>query len=348
MRVLLGDISSYKAVVVAKFLKEQYANIEIHTFDSRKFTKSIKTKYSDVHHLINATDRDNYIEIIKKYKIDYFIPVINENIKFILKNKEQFSESLKYLGDYEIFEKLNNKKLLMELAKELNIKIPKTYIGIDEAKYPCVVKPTDMSSSKGVIYIVNQEDLDKAKERYKNEENLIIQEYVEGVGVGCSMYIRDGKIVTSYGHKRLAENPISGGSSVYRETFQDSRMNDIAEKILENWKWTGFAMFEFKLTADNELYLIEVNPRIWGSINQGLQNGVNYFEDMLGKTVQKQASEQKTYLSPLFYFTLLKYLLAFDVKHFLNFIKNIKYNRADVSLYSDPKGFLSLILRKFL
>jgi hypothetical protein len=107
-------------------------------------------------------------------------------------------------------------------------------------------------------------------------------------------------------------------------------------------------MFEFKLTPNNELYLIEVNPRIWGSINQGLQNGVNYFEDMLGETAQIHTDEQKTYLSPLLYFTMLKYLLAFDIKHFLNFVKNIKYNRADVNIVNDPRGFLSLILRKFL
>ncbi len=348
MRILLGDISSYKAIVVAKFLKEHYADIEIYTFDSRKFTKYIKTKYSDVHHIVESRDIDSYIELIQKYKIDHFIPVINKNIKFILKNKERFGDTLKYLGSYEIFEKLNNKKLLMSLAEELNIKIPKTYQNIAEAKYPCVVKPTDMSSSKGVIYIVNQEDLDRVKEKYKSKKNLIVQEYVEGVGVGYSMYVKDGKIVTSYGHKRLSENPISGGSSVYRETFQDSRMEDIATKILASWRWRGFAMFEFKLTANNKLYLIEVNPRIWGSINQGLQNGINYFEEMLGKVSLKKVSERKSYLSPLFYFVLLKYFLIFDIKHFLVFIKNIKYNRADISILNDPKGFLSLILRKFL
>ena len=348
MRVLLGDISSYKAVVVARFLKENYNNIEIHTFDSRGFTKFIRTKYSDKHHIIKSTDTNKYIELIREYNIDHFIPVINENIKFLLKNKELFGDSLKYLGDYKIFEKLNNKKLLMELAKELEIKIPKTYQDINQATYPSVAKPTDMSSSKGVVYIINQEDLEKARQKYKDEENLIVQEYVDGVGVGYSMYIKDGKIITAYGHKRLAENPISGGSSVYRETFYDKRMEDIAKKILDKWRWTGFAMFEFKLTNDNQLYLIEINPRIWGSINQGLENGVNYFENMLGKTVIQKLTEQKTYLSPLFYFTLLKYLLAFDLKHTLNFIKNIKYNRADVSISSDPKGFLSLIFRKIL
>ncbi len=348
MRVLLGDISSYKAIVVAKFLKENYSNIEIHTFDSRSFTRYVRTKYSDVHHIVKSGNIENYIELIEEYKIDHFIPVINENIKFILKNKERFKDSLDYLGSYEIFEKLNNKKLLMSLAQKLDIKIPKTYKSIDEANYPCVVKPTDMSSSKGVVYIDTQEDLDRAKEEYRGIKNLIVQEYVKGEGVGCSMYVKDGNIVTSYGHRRLAENPISGGSSVYRESFQDSRMQSVTKKILENWRWRGFSMFEFKLTSHNELYLIEVNPRIWGSINQGLQNGINYFEDMLGEVAKKEITEQKTYLSPLFYFVLLKYLLRFNVKPLLLFIKNIKCNRADISLFNDPKGFFSPILRKFL
>ncbi len=348
MRVLLGDISSYKAIVVAKFLKENYPNIEIHTFDSRGFTRYVRTKYSDVHHIVKSDDTKSYIELIEKYKIEHFIPVINENIKSILKNRERFKESLDYLGSYEIFEKLNNKKLLMLLAQKLDIKIPKTYKSIDEANYPCVVKPTDLSSSKGVIYIETQEDLERAKQKYRGVKDLIVQEYVEGEGVGCSMYVKDGNIVTSYGHRRLAENPISGGSSVYRESFEDSRMQSVAKKILEHWRWRGFAMFEFKLTANSELYLIEVNPRIWGSINQGLQNGVNYFEDMLGEVAQKELPEQKTYLSPLFYFVLLKYLLRFNLRPLLLSIKNIKHNRADISLFNDPKGFFSPILRKFL
>jgi predicted ATP-grasp superfamily ATP-dependent carboligase len=348
MRVLLGDISSYKAIVVAKFLKKSYSDIEIYTFDSRKFTKIIRTKYSDRHFTVSSRDINRYIELIEEYKIDYFIPVINEGIKKILKIKDKFGKSLEYLGDYETFEKLNNKKLLMSLAKELNIKIPETYENINSAKYPCVIKPTNLSSAKGVVYIYNQDDLEKAKKIYRDKENLVVQEYVEGVGVGYSMYVKDGEIEVAYGHKRLAENPISGGSSVYRESFEDSRMETIAKKILKKWNWRGFAMFEFKLTKENKLYLIEVNPRIWGSINQGLENNINYFETMLGKTTKQKRVEQKTYLSPLIYFTLLKYLLIFDFKHLFEFIKNIKSNRADVSICRDPKGFLSLILRKLL
>ena len=109
---------------------------------------------------------------------------------------------------------------------------------------------------------------------------MVCQEYVAGKGCGYSVYCRNGEILQEYGHLRLAEYPTSGGSSVYRMGFMHPNMRPIAQEILNRIPWTGFAMFEFKLTPDNELVLIEVNPRIWGSINQALQDGIPFFSDV--------------------------------------------------------------------
>ncbi len=118
------------------------------------------------------------------------------------------------MGDYEIFDNLNDKKKLMSLAAKLSVQIPETYDSINEAKYPCVIKPTNLSSAKGVKYIFNQIELEKVKERYKRKENILSQEYIPGIGVGYSVFVENGKIIGGYGHKRLGEYPVSGGSSV--------------------------------------------------------------------------------------------------------------------------------------
>ncbi len=84
-------------------------------------------------------------------------------------------------------------------------------------------------------------------------------------------------------------------------------------------------MFEFKLKPNDELVLIEVNPRIWGSINQGLQNGVNYFEPILGAsqtiTEVKKKKDIKKYLSPQVYSSLFMYLLRGKFKSYNYFFK---------------------------
>jgi carbamoylphosphate synthase large subunit len=108
-------------------------------------------------------------------------------------------------------------------------------------------------------------------------------------------------------------------------------------------------MIEFKYTPDNRLVLIEVNPRIWGSVNQGLQCGINYFEPIFGHgKLNYQQKEINTYLSPQIYTSLIQYLMKLNFKPLSKFISSIRKNKGDLSLMNDPKGFLSVIARKVL
>jgi predicted ATP-grasp superfamily ATP-dependent carboligase len=54
-------------------------------------------------------------------------------------------------------------------------------------------------------------------------------------------------------------------------------MEKIAADLLEHYHWHGVAMVEFKLReSDKKPVLLEVNPRIWGSINQSVLAGVDF------------------------------------------------------------------------
>ena len=347
MKILIGEISSYKAIVISRYLKHNYTDIKIFSYDKRKFTQKIRSKYSDKHFCISSNDFEKELSlIIKEFDIDFFFPVINESLSNLWYNKNLFGKSLDYLGDFKSYTLLNDKLLLHDLAKKLNILVPKRYENTAQAKIPYVIKPINLSSAKGVRYINNTKDIPEKIDL----KNIIIQQYVKGDGVGFSFYSKNGIISNGFGHKRLCEYPISGGSSTYRTNYKDDRMFEAATKIVKHLNYTGFAMFEFKLTNDNELYLLEVNPRIWGSIYQGLANGKNYFEEILGKPdLVKQLSQSKdknTYLAPLLYLSLFKYALKFNFKPLLSFISNMAFNKSDVKLVSDPKGYLSTILRK--
>ena len=124
----------------------------------------------------------------------------------------------------------------------------------------------------------------------------------------------------------------------------------IASQILAHTKWSGFAMFEFKESADGKVSLIEVNPRVWGSINQGLVNGVNYFTYLLGDSKKniKSRSNMKTYLSPLIYVSILSQLCRLNFSYVLKFLKSFPFLKSDISFIDDFKGYLSIILKKIL
>jgi len=346
MRILVGEISSYKAIVICKFFKQYYDNLFIVTYDSSSFSRIIHTKYSDEFFFVSKNNlQKDLIHIIETHKIDYFFPVINDSLSKLWRNKNLLKNTLNYLGDIKSYEILNDKLKLYELARKLEIKVPVKYENIESAQLPYVIKPTNLSSAKGVVFVNTVKDIPQETKF----DQLIIQQYIEGYGVGYSFYCNDGVIQNGYGHRRLAEYPVTGGSSTYREGFKSDDMINISSKIVRHLNYTGFAMFEYKLTNQNEIYLIEVNPRIWGSINQGLKNGVNYFESILGNSEKKTSriiKEKRTYLSPFFYLSCLKYILRFEFKPIWIFIKHIGKNSPDVSLLDDPKGYLSLIFRK--
>ncbi len=349
-RILLGEISSYKAIVIAKFLKESYIDIYLIGYDYKKITRTIHTKYCNEIVIVvspqkNIQDHISSIsKIIKEKEIELFIPVDSGTYDEYIKSKESFGESFNYIGEYNIYEQLHDKSKSSILASNLGIRIPKTFSSINEAKIPFVVKPTNLSSSKGVEYVFSE----KKRNRIKINSKFILQEYVEGVGCGYSVFASKGNIVVSHGHLRLAEYPITGGSSVYRASFESQEMFEIAKKLLEETAWSGFAMFEFKLTPSNEIILIEVNPRIWGSINQGLQNGACYFKFLLGEPDEAIKRDVYTYLSPLLFQAFLKYFLKLQIKPILKFLGNVYRNSADISVFDDFKGYMSTILRKIL
>ena len=61
MKVLIGEISSYKAIIIAKYLQNCYNNIDIITYDVNKTTSAIHTKYSDNHFVLKYEDVNSYL-----------------------------------------------------------------------------------------------------------------------------------------------------------------------------------------------------------------------------------------------------------------------------------------------
>jgi hypothetical protein len=350
--VLIGEISSYKAITISKFIKTYYPSLKVYGYDFKKHTEKVHTKYIDHYfdlHRISPERSDSVLAgIINDYGIRYFFPVNSTQIGHYLENRDLFGNTLDYMGSYESYKILDNKASLTELAQSLAIITPKTFRTPDKVTLPCVVKPTNLSSASGVRYIRDQRALDVIKRGGQWNKNIIIQEYVSGWGAGFSTFCHQGKVLFSYGHKRLAEYPVTGGSSVYREGFTNERMTSAVASIVRYTNWSGFAMFEFKIKADNTPVLIEVNPRIWGSINQGLINGVNYFESILGQEerIIPPFRNLNSYLSPLIYVAFIKYLIRADFKPLLTFTRNHRRNVPDISLSGDPKGWASTILRK--
>lgn len=352
MRILVGEISSYKAIVIVRYIRSAYPEAELWAYDNKALTGWLHTGY--VKHCVRLPFRslDQYIEVLAAYvrenNIDVLLPVHSDYIGAILQHKYLFGYALDWVGEYSDYIRLHEKDQLMAIAASLGVRVPKNYASIAEAEVPFVVKPTNLSSAKGVRYCFTETEKTNGNWSLVNGE--ICQEYIAGQGCGYEVYCRNGKILAEYGHIRLAEWPISGGSSVLRGRYIHPDMRPMAKKVLSAVPWTGFAMFEFKLTPSGELVLIEVNPRIWGSINQPLQDESPLFEHILGAPTKlgSFSTDVRTCLVPQVWLAMLGYFFRGQGSRVRDWIRHWGSTRRDVSFWSDPLGLISMIIRKIV
>ena len=78
-------------------------------------------------------------------------------------------------------------------------------------------------------------------------------------------------------HKRLREYPLSGGPSTLRESVVRPEVAELAVRLLRALNWFGLAMVEFKVDPrDGVPKLMEVNPKLWGSLSLAIASGVDF------------------------------------------------------------------------
>ena len=105
----------------------------------------------------------------------------------------------------------------------------------------------------------------------------LVQEHIDGTGHGYYALADDGVVLAHFMHRRLHEVPPSGGPSAMAASFRDPRLRELGERFFAATHWTGVAMVEFKRRRrDGEYYLIEVNPKFWGSLDLSIAAGVDF------------------------------------------------------------------------
>ncbi|MBQ9966100.1 MAG: ATP-grasp domain-containing protein [Clostridia bacterium] len=178
------------------------------------------------------------------------------------------------LPDSASLDLANDKARLAELAKQIGVPVPLEYDPFSDPSvfnYPVVIKPVcgekqGLSAEQRYIIAHDPETAAKATSHFTFDGvPPVVQQYLSGSGLGYSVVAFEGEIVNAICHKRLREYPLSGGPSTCCQAIDGSFVRKYAEKLIKALNFTGLAMIEFKLDKDGNPYLLEINPRIWGT-----------------------------------------------------------------------------------
>jgi hypothetical protein len=347
---LVCDATGYKAVVLASFIKRFYPGVFVMTCDARPASRLLHTRFSDRHVVLpcDARNPDRFAETLARLTrdagVDLLLPTHSTEMDALMPRKDVFGGAMAYWGDPTSYLELHRKDRLRNLAERCAVRVPTHFESADRIRPPAVAKPVASSSAKGRRYLRSADEVSRFVAERPDLSSLVVQEYVAGDGVGYAAFARDGRALVGYGHRRLAEFPPSGGSSVYREGLEDPRLGEAAARLLAASRWSGFVMFEFKRTPQDELVLLEANPRVWGSIHQPLRAGVNMLEPLLGPAHLEARPPARTYLPLLAQASLLVRALRGDPRRLVSFARHWPEG-ADVRLLADLPGYLGVMLR---
>lgn len=200
------------------------------------------------------------------------------------------------LPPHEIVLRAFDKHETTRLAASVGVDVPRTIALSTSAearehaaalRYPVVVKPRSSQEYVGErsvrttgapVYARDaQEFLAACTELERRCRSAIVQEFVEGAGVGYFALMRHGELRAEFAHRRLRDvRPTGSGSSLRASVALDPRVRDAARAILASLEWQGVAMVEFRVRPDGTPVFLEVNGRFWNSLALAVHAGVDF------------------------------------------------------------------------
>ena len=241
-----------------------------------------------------ATHPDEYARniaaIVRHHDIAVVLPITDESLLALLSVRDSVGAPIPF-PSLEQVRAIGDKKRVLDAAASVGVAVPRQWVvGFGGAPpldvtFPLVVKPhrsvvgNTRRERLRVTYARNHEDLRRRLIALPADAYpLLLQQRIVGPGVGVFVLRWDGRTVAAFSHRRLREKPPSGGVSVYRESIAlDPELLTRTERLLDAFQWQGVAMVEYKVDqATATPYLMEINGRLWGSLQLAVDAGVDF------------------------------------------------------------------------
>jgi predicted ATP-grasp superfamily ATP-dependent carboligase len=220
------------------------------------------------------------------------LPVTDQSSAALLPARDQFAGVTIPGPDADAFRRASDKRLVLAEAAALGIATPRqivltdatevAQIEADHLPFPVVIKPG--ASVRGgrrwsVSYAGDEAGLARALASLPAEAYpVMLQQRIVGPGCAIFLLVWNGQTIATFAHRRRREFPPSGGASVYcASVAADPALVERSRALLDRFGWQGVAMVEFKLDAATATpYLMEVNGRLWGSLQLAIDAGVDF------------------------------------------------------------------------
>lgn len=208
--------------------------------------------------------------IIKEYNIDYIYPAYDDIQLFLIRHTYEINAVI-ISSDLFTTEICRSKSKTYAFFRDEDF-VPKTYLQNEVKDYPVFLKPDIGQGSQGALLVNDQEELSHA---LIEDPGRIICEYLSGEEYTVDCFTdQNGKLLCC---KMRNRKRIRTGISVCSEILpEDPRVSRIAMTLNSRLHFKGAWFFQIKKNSNNEYRLLEVAPRIAGTMGITRNLGLNF------------------------------------------------------------------------
>lgn len=210
-------------------------------------------------------------EVIHKYGIQYIYPAHDIAHTFMSENEDDIDAVLVSANKETVRICRSKEETYRHFAEEDFI--PAYYEAIEDVKeYPVFVKPKVGQGASGALKANSKEQLEFA---LRENPELIICEYLEGIEYSIDCFTdRFGelKVIKLRDRERIR----TGISVRSKELPVDEDIRRIAAIINNGLKFRGAWFFQVKKNSEGKYKLMEISPRIPGTMGLSRNMGMNF------------------------------------------------------------------------
>lgn len=289
-RVLVTSACSRVAYCICRNLRRH--GLHVVAADPDPLAMSFWSRFVSGRHICASPFRDegafiaDVLRIIEKEKIDVLIPVLEETY-FVSRNRSAFSSHVRTLvPDYRGILALHDKRSLLDVAARFGVSTPRTAELADALdgrlpdgfRYPAVLKPKQGGGGGAIVRISDAGHLRRhVRAARLNAGAYLVQEKIDAEMANVAMLYDGGKLVAGDTYQTLAVHPHPFGQSTLRVSREYPRARDALKTMLDALQWNGPCQADFLYDRSrDETFLIDVNPRFWGSVEQSIARGIEF------------------------------------------------------------------------
>jgi len=294
MRVLVTNAKNRIAYNIVRSLAAR--DVEVYCADFVPRAMSYYSRYSSGHFIYPSpfSNQEQFVECliakIKELKIDVLIPV-NEELFLVAKFKDEIAKHVKMaVPEYSQILTAHNKDKWEPIASQLQIPVPKTF-AIDrflsdpgliaELPFPVLIKPKQGGGGWGIRRIDSVSEFKDFISAGSHEgqpwERFMVQELIEGDTLCVAMVFSRGELRGKVAYRQIREYPKFGGQATCRISVSNPNAESHFQRLLKYLGWHGVCQADFIVNKETQIpYLIDINPRFWGSLAQAIASGVDF------------------------------------------------------------------------